>query len=81
MFYVSSLHALVKCAECFNFHSKEQVTQLSICKEHNEEHNGESEDIQCTASQGGCKLGHRLIETDVLEDLKILKPTFQNGSL
>lgn len=39
------LHALVECTEGLYFHSEEQVSQLSVGKEHNEEHDGKPKDV------------------------------------
>ena len=64
------LHALDEGAEGFHLRTKEQVAKLSVCKEHDEEHNGESHDVFGTAAQSRRQLSHSLIETDVLENLE-----------
>lgn len=53
-----------------NLHSKEQISELSISKEHDEEHDGESEDVFGTSAQRGGQLIHGLTETDVLKNLQ-----------
>lgn len=64
------LHALDEGAEGFDLHSKDQISELSISKEHDEEHYGESHDVFGTSAQSGGQLSHGLIETDVLENLQ-----------
>lgn len=65
------LHALDEGAEGFHLRTKEQVAKLSVCKEHDEEHNGESHDVFGTAAQSRRQLSHSLIETDVLKNLEV----------
>lgn len=64
------LHALDKGTEGFHLCSKEQITQLSIGKEHNKEHDSKAHDVFCTTPQCRGQLSHGLIETDVLENLQ-----------
>lgn len=68
--YGVPLHALDKGAKGFNLCPKEQVSKLSVGKEDNEEHDGESQDVFSTAAQCGGELSHGLVETDVFENLE-----------
>lgn len=63
------LHALDKCAERLHFCPKKKISKLGIGKEDDEKHDGKSQDIFSTSAECGGQLSHRLIETDVLENL------------
>lgn len=64
------LHALDERAERFDLRPKEQISKLSVGEEHDEEHDGEAQDIFSTSTQCGRQLSHGLVKTDVLENLK-----------
>lgn len=63
------LHAFNKGAKVFHLCPKEKVAQLGVGKEHNEEHDGKTQDVLGTASQRGGKLGHCFVKANVLEYL------------
>lgn len=64
------LHAFCKGTEGLNHCPKEQISKLSVSKEDNEEHDGESQNVFSTSTQCGGQLHHGLIKTDVLENLQ-----------
>lgn len=66
----AALHALDKGAERFNLRPKQQVSKLSVGEENDEEHDGKAQDVFSTTAQCGGQLGHGLVKTDVLENLK-----------
>jgi len=49
--------------------AKEQVAELSESQEEDEEHYSEAGQVLGTLAQSRRQLGHRAVETDVLEDL------------
>lgn len=64
------VHALDESAKAFYLGPEKQVAELGVGEEDNEEHDGETQDVLGTASQGGGELGHGLVEADVLEYLQ-----------
>ena len=67
------LQGVLKVAEVLDLGSEEQVAELSESEEDDEEHDGKASQILGTSAQSGWQLGHRLVEADVLEDLKYHK--------
>ena len=63
------LHALDEGAERIHLRPKEKVTKLSISEEHDKEHDRKSKDVLRTSTQRRGQLSHRLVETDVFENL------------
>lgn len=63
-------HALDESVEAFHLGPKKQVAQLGVGKKHDEEQDGEAQDVLGTAGQCGGELGHGLTEADVLEYLE-----------
>ncbi len=61
---------MLKAAEVLDLGAEDQVTELSEGQEDDEEHDSETCQVLGTARQGGGELGHRLVEADVLENLK-----------
>ena len=46
------------------------LNKLRVCQEHNEEHDGEAQQILCTSGHRGGQLTHGLIEVDELKELR-----------
>lgn len=65
-----NLQRVREAAEVFDLSSKEQVTKLGEGQEDDDKHHEEASQIFGAATQGRGQLGHRLVETDVLEDLQ-----------
>ena len=49
--------------------AKDHIAELRECKEYDEEHDSEAGDVPRAPGEGAGKLGHRLVEGDVLEQL------------
>ena len=65
MVYLNTINSLWKTY----LGAKDHVAQLCKSKENNEEHDSEAGDISGAPGEGAGKLGHRLVEGDVLEQL------------
>ena len=64
------LHRVLKSSKAFHLNAKGQIAQLRVGKEDDEEHDRESGNVFGTFCQRFTQLGHRLVETDVFEDLE-----------
>jgi len=64
---------VLEVREVLDLCSEEQVSKLGEGEEDDEEHDGETRQVLGTLAQGGRQLRHRLVETDVLEDLHTTK--------
>jgi hypothetical protein len=60
----------LKSSKAFDLNAKGQIAQLRIGEEDDEEHYREAGDIFGTLGQCFTQLCHRLVETDVFEDLQ-----------
>lgn len=60
----------MKRSKTFDLNAKGQIAQLGIGEEDDEEHDREPGDIFGTFGQRFTQLCHRLVETDVFEDLQ-----------
>lgn len=63
------LHGRCEAGKVGNLSAEDEVSELCECEENDEEHDGESCEIFSASSESRRQLRHRLVETDVLEDL------------
>ena len=66
---LSHLQGIWQVAEVSDLSTKEQITELGKCKEDDEEHDKETNDIFLSFAEGARQLGHCLVETHILEYL------------
>ena len=67
-----NLQGVLEVAEVLHLGSKQQVAELGEGQEDDEEHHSKPGQVLGALPQGRGQLGHRLVETDVLEDLENL---------
>ena len=66
----NDLHRVLKGAKTFDLNAEGEITQLRIGEEDDEEHDRETGNIFRAFGQRFAQLSHRLVETDVFEDLQ-----------
>lgn len=64
-----NLHRILECSKAFDLNAERQVTQLSVGKEDDEEHDCKARNIPCAFGQRFAQLCHGLVEADVFEHL------------
>lgn len=60
-------HAGLESAEVVELCAEHQVRQLRVCQEHNEEHDGKSQQVFSTPGHSAGQLAHGLIKIDELK--------------
>uniref|UniRef100_A0A2C9JZG1 EF-hand domain-containing protein n=1 Tax=Biomphalaria glabrata TaxID=6526 RepID=A0A2C9JZG1_BIOGL len=61
---------VLKATEVFHLSTKKEITQLGESQENDDKHHKESSQVFSTATQGRRQLGHCLVKTYILEDLR-----------